>query len=181
MNKWIGNDKAERNLQDNRFYQGFWRKCVYRTTAKESTCETINEWFFSNNLPTWVISGRLMVGFAILGGFLSSIGFLLGSEISTALKSSTKTMVKRMSGISMIINGALLFTTGVWIFSMVARSYNSQTINQIAWHCEGCAGQKLVPSRATYGAIALGCIGIVNGFIATCFGKQYEAYEQGDY
>jgi len=181
MNKWIGNDKAERQLQDNRFYQGFWRKCVYKTMAKESTCDTIREWFFSPNLPSWVISGRLMVGFAILGGFMSTIGFLLGSELSTALKSSTKQLVKRASGISMVINGGLLFTTGIWIFVLVARSYNARTINQIAYGCEGCdSGTNLVPSRATYGAIALGCIGIVNGLVATCFGKKYDEYEQAN-
>merc|ERR1711976_237309 len=83
MNKWIGNDKAERNTQDNRFYQGFWRKCIYKTVQKESVCDTIDEWFFSPNLPNWMIAGRVMVGFAILGGFISTLGFLMGSELST--------------------------------------------------------------------------------------------------
>merc|ERR1711976_731810 len=174
MNKWIGNDKADRSLQDNRFYQGFWRKCVYKTVTKEHTCDTIREWFFSPNLPSWVISGRLMVGFAILGGFISTIGFLLGSELSSALKSSTKQLVKRLSGISMVINGCLMFV-------LVARSYNANTIGQIAYGCEGCDGANLVPSRATYGAIALGCIGFVNGLVATCFGAKKHEYEQAGY
>jgi len=181
MNKWIGNDKAERHLEDNRFYQGFWRKCVYKTISKESTCDDIDEWFFSSRLPSWVIAGRMMVGFAILGGFISTVGFLLGSELSTALKSSTKQLVKRVSGVSMFINGALMFVTGIWIFVLVARSYNAQTIGQIAYGCEGCESTKLVPSRATYGAIGLGCIGMVNGLIGACFGKSYEEYEQADY
>jgi len=181
MNKWIGNDKAERQLQDSRFYQGFWRKCVYKTVTKEHTCDTIREWFFSPNLPSWVIAGRLMVGFAIFGGFISSVGYLLGSDLSKALKSSTKQLVKRASGISMVINGLLMFTTGIWIFVMVARSYNRQTMNQIASGCENCNGNTMVPSRATYGAIALGCIGFVNGLVATCFGSQKHEYEQAGY
>lgn len=181
MNKWIGNDKAERNTQDNRFYQGFWRKCIYKTVQKESVCDTIDEWFFSPNLPNWMIAGRVMVGFAIIGGFISTLGFLMGSELSTALKSSKKMLVKRLSGISMFINGAFLFISGVWIFAMVARRYNQQTIGQIAYGCEGCGSAKFVPSRATYGAIALGVIGMVNGLVATCFGKQYEEYEETPY
>lgn len=123
-----------------------------------------------------------MVGFAIFGGFISSVGFLLGSDLSTALKSSTKQMVKRASGISMVINGGLMFTTGIWIFVMVARSYNSNTISQVAYGCTNCSGDNLVPSRATYGAIALGCIGFVNGLVATCFGsKKDEADQQYNY
>lgn len=181
MNKWIGNDKAERQLQDTRFYQGFWRRCIYQTMSKDSTCKTIQEWFFSSNLPSWVISGRIMIGFAIIGGFISTVGYLLGSELSTALKSKTKQLVKRLSGISMIINGGLLFTTGVWIFVLVARSYNAKTISQIAYDCQDCVDTNLVPSRATYGAIALGCLGFVNGLVATCFGKSYEEYEQAAY
>lgn len=121
-----------------------------------------------------------MVGFAIFGGFISSVGFLLGSELSTALKSSTKQLVKRASGISMVINGGLMFTTGIWIFVLVARSYDSNTIGQIAYGCENCNGASLVPSRATYGAIALGCIGFVNGLVATCFGSKKHEYEQAN-
>jgi len=183
MNKWIGDDKAQNMVQTVRHYQGFWRKCTINTVKHESTCDFMDEWFFSPKFPSWILAGRIMITFAIIGGFISTIMFLVGSSLSKAMTDTdgspkgSKRMLQRMAGLSMIINGCLVLISGIWIFVMVARNYNAQTANQIFYNGNsGGSSKRFVPSRATYGAIALGVVGIVNGLIGTFMG----GYKGGD-
>jgi hypothetical protein len=95
-----------------------------------------------------------------------------------------KLNIRRGASLWFIINGGMVVTTALWIFIMVARTYNRQTASNIWFGQEASGGQKqkFIPSTACYTAMALGVAWLANGIAAMfctggAFGKggEYEA------
>jgi len=187
MNKWISQEQTS-TIKSIDQYEGFFRQCKV-VNGDETACENYNEWIFSPNFPSWILAGRILLFLAIAGGYLSCLMFLIGSRMSNmfANDESKKLNLRRVASVWFIINGAMVVSTALWIFIMVARTYNRQTASNIWFGGQSSGGQvqKFIPSTACYTAMVLGVAWLANGLAAMfctggAFGKG-DGYEAGSY
>lgn len=167
---WIHNEKSGQVIETLEMREGFWHRCQTKGD-KVKACDNYDVWFFSPQFPSWILAGRIMLFFAIVIGFASTVGFMMGSRMTAmyANHEDKKMNLRRAASVMIFIAGVLCLTTSLWVFIMTARQYND--INQIAFGF-GNAGQntKFIPGAATYGSLIMGACWLILGLMA-CFGS----------
>lgn len=167
---WVQNEKKGQTIETVTHQEGFWWRCVDYGDGKQKACDDFDEWIFSPTFPSWILAGRVMLFLAIAIGFASTLGFMMGSRMTTMYENSpgSKLMLRRASSVMVFLAGAFCITTALWVFIMTAKQYGDF---HSVYYGQGQGlhnGMKFIPGAACYGSIIMGSLWLGLGVMA-CF------------
>jgi len=167
---WIHNEKTG-VIETQEMREGFWYRCTI-TGDTLKACDNYDLWIFSSMFPSWILAGRVLLFFAIVFGFGSTLAFMMGSRMTNMYSNheDKKMNLRRVASVMIFLAGIFCLTAALWVFIMTARQYND--INQIAigFGNQGTGQHKFIPGGATYGSLLMGACWLILGLMA-CFGS----------
>jgi len=176
-NKWITDDPSKKLVQTEQQYEGFWRICTVLQSGATS-CEKYKQAFFDPQFPGWILAGRIMLGLAVLLGFVACLGLLLGSDIATAISNrSTKKTARLVSAILVTIAGALTCTTGLYVFIMMVQNQHAQYFFDPDH--PGRNHAQSIPTTATYSSAIMGGLWVVTGLVGLFCSGSSDTEDEG--
>lgn len=167
---WIQSEKQNQVIESITHQEGFFWRCVDYGEGKAKACDDFDTWIFSPEFPSWILAGRIMLFFAIVIGFGSTVGFMMGSRMTTMYENhpGKKLTLRRASSVMVFLAGTFCITTALWVFIMTARQYNDTSMIFYGSQGQMNSNMKFIPGAACYGSIVMGALWLGLGIMA-CF------------